>query len=310
MITKYNYTFLIPSYNRYEKLTNLINQIKDIDDYLVIVLNDGSTDNRYEELGNKYSNVKTITNSTNNGKFKFNLTIKSLLSEAINNDGDYFILLADDLILCDDFTKILDNFVSQNLIINVLSLNDTMWNIPGWIDGAFVSSKGGLKTIINLIPATLKTSEGKSTGIWRTVTQSFTRNPGGYTIKNLNYSLTQHNGNDDSKLHPRFRQKQPIIVYNFYNDFKDKPIKLLSKGDFNQVSLKKKIEGISNGNKIINNEPKIQETPKPTQAIINTPISIQKPNIKNVNTQKPINKINGELFMGKIMKKNLRFGRK
>ena len=32
MITKYNYTFLIPSYNRYEKLTNLINQIKDIDD--------------------------------------------------------------------------------------------------------------------------------------------------------------------------------------------------------------------------------------------------------------------------------------
>ena len=78
------------------------------------------------------------------------------MSEAINNDGDYFILLADDLILCDDFTKILDNFVSENSIINVLSLNDTMWNIPGWVDGAFVSSKGGLKTIIDLIPKTLR----------------------------------------------------------------------------------------------------------------------------------------------------------
>ena len=307
MITKYNYTFLIPSYNRYEKLTNLINQIKNIDDYLVIVLNDGSTDNRYEELGNKYSNVKTITNSTNNGKFKFNLTIKSLLSEAINNDGDYFILLADDLILCDDFTKILDNFVSQNLIINVLSLNDTMWNIPGWIDGAFVSSKGGLKTIINLIPATLKTSEGKSTGIWSTVTRAFTRNPGGYTIKNLNYSLTQHNGNDDSKLHPRFRQKQPIVVYNFYNDFKDKPIELLSKGNSNPVSLKKKSSGgTSNGN--IKNEPKPNNPEKPKTIIINPNRAIIPNSEKLYKPNNPISKIGDDALLAKIRRRNSGFG--
>ena len=79
---------------------------------------------------------------------------------------------------------------------------------------------------------------------------------------------------------------------------------------------KKSSGGTSNGNKVVNNEPKIQETAKPTQASINTPIATEKPNLKKESVpekmQKPktINQTHGDLFMGKAMKKKLRFGRK
>ena len=61
---------------------------------------------------------------------------------------------------------------------------------------------------------------------------------------------------------------------------------------------------------------KAQETPKPTQVVINTPIATEKPNLKKEVTpekmQKPktINKTHSEIFMGKAMKKKLRFGKK
>lgn len=238
MVSKYNYVFLIPSYDRYEKLTNLINQIKNIDNYLVIVLDDGSTDIRYNGLNITYEHIKVIKNEKNNGKDKFNLTIKSLLSEAIINDGDYFVLLADDLILCNNFTKILDNHIQELYVINILSLYPTMWNINGWIDGAFVASKGGIETILNLIPENLKTNEGKSTGVWSTVTKKMANGRYKYTLKNLNYSLVQHNGNDDSKLHPKFRLITPITVENFYDDYIDKEIKIIDAPPINNKKKK------------------------------------------------------------------------
>jgi hypothetical protein len=80
---------------------------------------------------------------------------------------------------------------------------------------------------------------------------------------------------------------------------------------------KKSSEGTSSGKKVVKEEPKIQEQPtRPTQPIINTPIAIQKPNIqkpeppKNMQTPKVMNKTHGDLFMGKSMKKNLRFGKR
>ena len=85
------------------------------------------------------------------------------------------------------------------------------------------------------------------------------------------------------------------------------------------ILKKKRPGGTSNGNKNTTPtpEPKIQEQPTPpTRPVINTPISIQKPNIKkpeppkNMQTPKVMNKTHGDLFMGKSMKKNLRFGKR
>ena len=87
--------FLIPSYNRYDKLINLLNQIFKYEGVNVIVYNDKSDDDRYKKLDYQYTNLKVLHGLENNGKVKFNYTIKSLINEAKLSDFEYFIFIAD-----------------------------------------------------------------------------------------------------------------------------------------------------------------------------------------------------------------------
>ena len=315
----YKICFLIPSYNRYDKLSNLLTQIESKINCNVIVYNDGSNDERYKQIETNFNRVKIIHGGKNNGKSKYNETLSTLFNLGINSDSNYFILVADDFVLCNSFETVITPYLNEYYITNVFSIRPEGWGRPGWVDGAFSASKGGLSLIKGIIPNALKNVEGKSTGVWKKVTDYFsTVNKSNYKLVTLNYSLTQHDGNDDSKLHPIHRLKTPITAPNFYDDFYGKEIKIVgtSSSVNNVVNKKKNSGGTSSGDKITNNEPKIQEIPKPTQVIINTPINIQKPNIKKESTPekmqklKIINKTHGELFMGKAMKKKLRFGRK
>lgn len=308
------YIFAITSYNRYNKLINILNQIKNETNQPTIVFNDGSSDIKYNKLINNYSDITLINNPHNNGKGFFNKTITDLLLNALNLDGEYIILLPDDFILCENFITILDKLVDEKKIINLFSTEGPLWGNTAWIDGAFVASKDAIKEVIKFIPSKLNNTnkENKSTGVWSSVTSKL-NNQTNYEVFNLNYSLTQHDGNEDSKLHPSFRLKNPAIANNFYDDYKPNEIVFIK----NTKILKKKSSGgTSNGDKIVVNEVKIQEIPKPTQVIINTPITIKKPNIKKEGTpekmqkQKIMNKTHDTLFMGKSMKKKLRFGRK
>lgn len=322
-----NLYFLIPSYNRYDKLSNLITQITNKTNANIIIYNDGSTDDRYYDIENSFKNTKVIHNVKNNGKENYKTTILNLLTEGEKTNGDYFILIADDFILCESFIDKLKPYLNNSHIVNIFSLIDKNWGYKSWIDGAFSISKNGLTYLKSLIPYNIKTSEGKSTGLWKHITKVI-NDKSMYKILTLNYSLTQHDGNDDSKLHPKHRLIQPIIAHNFYDDFYGEEIKIISTSgtvhESNNNIKKKSSEGTSNGDKNIkreskdiNNESKIKEAPTaPKKVVINTPIATEKPNIKKEVTpekmQKPktINKTHGELFMGKAMKKKLRFGRK
>ena len=233
--------FLIPSFNRYDKLVNLLNQINSYPNANVIIFNDASSDSRYSNLENTFKNTKVIHNQVNNGKDGYNKTIKTLFTEAENNNSDYFVLLADDFILCQSFVKNLSQFLNDTDIVNVFSIRSEGWGRPGWIDGAFATSKGGISLIKSLIPNTIKTFEGKSTGVWKNITQFFgTSNKSKYKLVSLNYSLCQHDGNDDSKLHPRHRLKVPIVANNFYNDFMGKSIEIISESIVYKGFIKKK----------------------------------------------------------------------
>jgi hypothetical protein len=317
---------LIPSYNRYDKLVETLTNINEYDGLNVIVYNDGSNDDRYYNIESNFKNVKVYHNSKNNGKIGYNDTVKFLLNKAIESKFNWFIYYADDMLLCKNFTTHVKKLFNDKQIVNIFSLSSGGWGVSGYIDGFFTTSKNGIKTMYNLIPNKLKDVENKSTGVWSSVTKKFSATHdelGGIKLCCLNYTLCQHYGNDDSKLHPKHRLKNPIVSHNFYDDFYGEEIKIISISSptntvkiNNVINKKKSSEGTSSGNKITNDEPKIQEIPKPKQVIINTPISIQKPNIKKegapekMREQKTINKTHNTLFMGKAMKKNLRFGRK
>jgi GT2 family glycosyltransferase len=325
--------FIIPSYNRYDKLTNLITQIENDTNCNVIIYNDGSNDERYKQIETKFNKVKVIHSDKNNGKSKYNETISTLFNSAINSDGDYFVLLADDFILCKSFVQKLKPFLNEENIVNVFSIRPEGWGKFGWVDGALATSKNGISFLKSLIPNNLKNIEGKSTGVWVKITNYFSSSNIKYKLTTLNYSLCQHDGNDDSKLHPKHRLKVPIIALNFYDDFYGEKIKItgqspdLIKPNNNK---KKSSEGTSGGNTkqppkptqaiitspivIENLTPK--QTPKPTQAIITSPIVIEKPKTQKEDNLTPnekpkgIHKVNSDIFMGKAYKKKLRFGKK
>lgn len=143
--------FLIPSYNRINKLTNLLTQIENETNFGVILYNDGSTDDGYDKLELIYKNVKVINNQKNNSKIKYNETLKSLFNEALNTDGNYFILIPDDFILCKSFQDVIKPYLNNVNITNVFSIRNEGWGNPGWVDGALSTDKGGLELLKLLI---------------------------------------------------------------------------------------------------------------------------------------------------------------
>ena len=221
--------FLIPSFNRYEKLCNLLTQISGYTGVNTIIYNDASTIGNYANIETLYTNTKVIKGENNNGRAKFDLTIKTLFKEGMKTDFKYFILIADDMGLCDDFVHHLKPLLDEKTIVNLFSLSDGGWTCTAYIDGVFSISKMGLEIVYNLLPNKSRDENQKSTGVWSSVTTKFCRQKTyGYRLACLNYTLVQHYGNEDSKLHFNFRKLRPIVAHNFYNDFYGNEIKIVS----------------------------------------------------------------------------------
>jgi hypothetical protein len=326
--------FLIPSYNRYEKLSNLLIQINEYTGVGSIIYNDASTIGGYDNIEKIYENTKVIHGDVNNGRANFDKTIKTLFNEAIKSNYEYFIFIADDMILCDNFIEHTKEFFDKNLIVNLFSLSDSGWNCSSYIDGVFTISKSGLEFMYNFLPKKSRNVNAKSTGVWQTVTTLFcARDTKDYRLACLNYSLVQHDGNEDSKLHLEFRKLRPIIAYNFYNDFYGDTIKIISYSK-SATNKKKSSDVISNGD-VYNKTPNTEIEPSNTEIepsnteiepsnteiepskrqpeskpvnnsqITSRPVKLHKPEKQNT-----ISRIPNDIALGKLRKSNLRFGKR
>jgi hypothetical protein len=301
---------LIPSYNRYDKLLETLTNINEYDELNVIVYNDGSNDDRYYNIESNFKNVKVYHNSKNNGKIGYNDTVKFLLNKAIESKFNWFIYYADDMLLCKNFTTHVKRLFNDKQIVNIFSLSSGGWGVSGYIDGFFTTSKNGIKTMYNLIPHKLKDVENKSTGVWSSVTKKFSTTHdklGGIKLCCLNYTLCQHYGNDDSKLHPKHRLKTPIVAHNFYDDFYGEEIKIISTSgtvsEPNNFIKKKRPDGTSNGNAV-----EVKKTEPPKTIVINNKKAIL-PNAEKLHKpNNPISKIGDDALLAKIRRRNTGFG--
>ena len=304
---------LIPSYNRYDKLVETLTNINEYSGLNVIVYNDGSDDERYYTIESNFKNVIVLHNSKNNGKIGYNDTVKFLFNEAINSNFNWFIYYADDMLLCKNFTDHVKPLFNDKEIVNIFPLHSGSWGCSAYIDGFFTMSKNSVKIMYNLIPNKLIDIENKSTGVWSTVTKEFSViKPKLDNIKLccLNYSLCQHYGNDDSKLHPKFRLTTPIIAYNFYDDFYGEQINIIS---YSGLPTKVNKKATSNGSLVEKDEPTIISRPI-ALPVTNSPIEHDRSGLDNIreglNKQKQsrITKINDDIFIAKARKRNLRLG--
>jgi len=211
------YIIAIPTYNRFDKLTNLINQIQEQDklnECQIIIYNDASTDSRYDNIRELYPNIIYLKGEKNNGKIKFWVTINSLLQEVKKYDYDRLIFLADDLKLFDNFLQFIKQNHNQNFInLFIYQPYCKQWLLPHWVDGAFSSPKCFWEQInytIQPIPESRFKDTTISSGVWQQISTQINKLK--YNVYYPHYSLTEHDGNEDSKMHPQHRIKTPITA--------------------------------------------------------------------------------------------------
>ena len=80
----YDALIYISSYDRYEKLEQILNQLFSQETkytFKVIVMNDGSTDKRYQYLKNKFPEIIYLRNKVNGGKESYWKRVNSIFRE-------------------------------------------------------------------------------------------------------------------------------------------------------------------------------------------------------------------------------------
>jgi hypothetical protein len=232
----YDALVIISSYDRFEKLDRILGQLFTQPtkfNIRVIVYNDGSSDERYKTLPEKYPELMYLSSTANNGKFFYWRSINVLLKKVSRYTTHVVIQIDDDFILCDGFinevmqvffkSKELDNrYIAINYHNNsICNEGKKIWfGFDHGVDGGTVFDFNFLETLrfkIDPIPQHRWRKNPKlSSGVWTQVTKKI--NDWGLLTYKLNYSLACHDGNGDSKMNKVERNLNPLITPDFkYN---------------------------------------------------------------------------------------------
>lgn len=234
----YDVVICIPSHNRFKKVNRLLKQFKEQPSkykYKIILLNDGSSDIRYELFPIKY-NLHYIKNKKPNGK-EFHWYCYNQMWEALRDIKCRTVLqMDDDFILCDNFLNrivgLYDNETSKDKQIAAVSphlwsfeieRNERWWNNKHLVDGIALLD---INVIISMnygmspVDTDEVSKPGAPVRAWPQI---------GKAIKDMDKiiyrtenSLVYHDGNDDSKLHGDVRKNGITGIYTqkFIDDMK------------------------------------------------------------------------------------------
>lgn len=231
----------IASNNRFEYLTLMLDKLYNTETknkFLIIVINDGSTDVRYDSLKEKYSELVFLENEDPNGKFMYWKTITSLFKEASKYKTNMLIQLDDDFLPCNNFIDIsIDLFYKKkheslkNDNIGAIAIhtcghdqwNSIRWGLKYWIDGGGIYDIKFIKSInyqINEIPLSRwKNKPELSAGVWQQISKRL--NDFNYIIFRYEKSLVYHLGYNFSKLNNVERNNnEQLITLNYIDDMK------------------------------------------------------------------------------------------
>lgn len=235
---KYEVFISIASYNRYSYLTKILDDLFSQEtkhSFFVCVLDDCSTDHRYQNLAQAYHDkpFQYIRNKNNNGKQKYWETITKLFKTAEQYNCKLLVQMDDDFKICDNF---IDNVIEQwRLKANVMTAamkyhrdardkdGRKVWGLNDWVDGGSAFSYKFLEQIyfsINKIPVTRWMIDKKlSSGVWEQVSKKI--NLLSMNIIKSDNSLVKHLDSDTSKMNPSARKVSNIKTQYFLNDIKN-----------------------------------------------------------------------------------------
>ena len=232
----FDVVFCVSSYNRFDKLTRLLEQVYDQESkykFKFILLNDGSTDIRYNDLKYMYPDIIYLKNEVNGGKLYYWKTINKLWGEVSKLKTNAVIQLDDDFVLCNTFLdRLLDVYYNKKSENNhYMIINFHLYNFSRkkpieswWFDENEVFVDGGMIIDTQFLELnnyalemskytiTLKTSSF----VWVWVKDKLIEL--GLKVYRTRKSLVWHDGNDDSKLHPNVRAEKRVYTKNFIDN--------------------------------------------------------------------------------------------
>lgn len=122
----------------------------------------------------------------------------------------YGVMTGDDFELVENYQSRLLSYINDTDIVRLFtqtSVTTTNWGYVDWIDGAFCAPYSFFKRInFELFPI-VKRRNQMSSGVGQQMSKRL--NSLKFSVKNYG-SLIIHNGNDDSKMHPTLRKRQPL----------------------------------------------------------------------------------------------------
>jgi len=119
-------------------------------------------------------------------------------------------MLNDDFVLVDNYQTKLLSYINDTDIIRIftqLNMPLSNWGYTNWIDGAFCAPYDFFKQLNFILTPITKRRSTMSSGVGQQMSQRLSKL--NFTVKNYG-SLVLHNGNDDSKMHPGLRKRQPL----------------------------------------------------------------------------------------------------
>ena len=227
----YDIVICIPSHNRYEKVKRIIEQIKSTESeytYLIVILNDGSSDKKYNKLPIEFPDILYLKNDIPNGKilhwYCYNQMWKILRQKTCHA----VLQMDDDFILCDNFlNKIVDLFFekkNENSKIMAISPhlwsfkeycdNESWWYKTNFVDGIALIDYDLIKFLdyeLKPVDINVVSKPGSPVKVWTQISGAI-KDYNGIIFRTLE-SLVYHDGNDDSKLHGDFRIDGKKFIY-------------------------------------------------------------------------------------------------
>lgn len=236
--TKKDYDIVIGilSYDRYNKLNDLINSIlnqKSDYTFCIVIIDDCSYDEK-KLIKLKNNNIKIIKNNKNNGKELYWKTINNLLKEISCYNFEYFLQLDDDFLICENlinksFLLFKENLILNNKKLGAISLhlnnkndlNDNRWGLGvNWVDGGSIFYRKFLEDINFKISEISKkrwiSNKNLSSGVWQKM--SFLLKKNDYLVAKVNKSLLYHDDDNLSKMNYHQRILHNIKTFNFEKD--------------------------------------------------------------------------------------------
>jgi len=230
----------ISSFNRYNKIKNILSQLysqKTKYSFKIILMNDGSFEGDYNGLKEEYPEMTYLKNQTNGGK-KFYWRTKNIIWNIVKKYETHAIIqIDDDFILCDSFIdNVMDEFFTMKEISNTymgvryhyghrdinFEFDEEYWDRTKYFhgfDGGSVFDPQFMEMFdykIDEIPQENFKDSGAHSYVWSSLNDLLIKY--GVLVHKTKNSLAWHDGNLDSKMHPKIRLVRKVHTKNFLKE--------------------------------------------------------------------------------------------